>query len=278
MGLFGALLASVAYGAGTIAQAVGVQRAQAARGSWLKKAAAGWLFAVGLGFDGLGYVASFAALRDLPLFLVESTIASSVAVTAVLSVVLLKQTLRRAEVAALGAIVGGLVMLSLSAEPGAAKGVPTWVGLLLLGAVALCGLALVAAKRPVVLAFVSGCGFSVVGLASRLLEIPAHDAWRALEQPMAWALLAGGLVAVVGYGLALDRGSATTVAAVSFSVETILPSVVGLVFLGDHIRPGMTWVAAAGFAVTLLGCLVLASRAEVAVGSDATAGSPATIG
>ena len=70
---------------------------------------------------------------------------------------------------------------------------------------------------------------------------------------------------MVAYGMALDSGSATSVAATTFSVETIVPSAIGLIFLGDSIRPGMGLVAAIDFLATLAGCLTLASRAEVSV-------------
>lgn len=166
MGLFGAFIAAIAYGIATIAQAIGVQRASAVDGGVVRKALAGWAFGLGLMFDGVGCIASFAALRELPLFLVESATASSVAVTAVLALPL--------------------------------------------------------GRSSVGLAFVAGLGFAVVGLASRLLEIPARHVWKVVEDPMAWGLVAGGMVAVVGYAMALDRGSTTAIAAVTFSTETII--------------------------------------------------------
>lgn len=232
MGLFGAFIAAIAYGIATIAQAIGVQRASAVDGGVVRKALAGWAFGLGLMFDGVGYIASFAALRELPLFLVESATASSVAVTAVLAVVILKQKLRRAEIVALIVVVAGLVLLSLSAEPGPPLKVAGWLGWVVLLCAIGCALALPLGRSSVGLAFVAGLGFAVVGLASRLLEIPAHHVWKVVEDPMAWGLVAGGMVAVVGYAMALDRGSATAVAAVTFSTETIIPSAIGLVFLG----------------------------------------------
>ena len=265
MGLIGAFIAAIAYGVATIAQAIGVQRASAATGGVLRKARAGWLFGLGLVFDGLGYLASFAALRELPLFLVESATASSVAVTAVLAVVILKQRLRPREIVALGVVVAGLVMLSQSAESGPALKVPEWVGWALLLACLGFGLLLLVGRTARMLSLVSGLAFAVVGLASRLVEIPQHEVWRMIADPMAWALILGGIIAVVAYGMALDSGSATSVAAITFSVETIVPSAIGLMFLGDSIRPGMGLVAAIGFLATLAGCLTLASRAEVSV-------------
>jgi hypothetical protein len=52
------------------------------------------------------------------------------------------------------------------------------------------------------------------------------------------------------------------VAAVTFAVETIVPSGIGLAWLGDRVRPGGTWLALLAFVVTLVGCMRLAGRAN----------------
>ena len=269
LALAGAFVAAVGYGVGTIAQAVGVARMSQTSGPWQTKAMAGWPFAAGLCCDFIAYVSSFGALRILPLFLVESAIAASVAVTAVLAVVFLRQQLARKEVGALAAVVAGLVALSVSAEPGPAVSVGRWVGWVCLGTVVAVGLAVPVAgavTRPrttgTVLAFAAGVGFAAVGIASRLLVIPPV-LWHLVFDPMAWAIVVGGGLALLAYGVALDAASVTTVAAVSFATQTVIPSGVGLVVLGDHIHQGFIPVAAAGFAATLAGCMVLASHAEV---------------
>src|SRR3954468_7656116 len=141
LGLLGALVAALAYGAGTVLQTIGVRRMTATpQGTTLLvRARAGWPYAVGLGFDAVGFVASVAALRTLPLFLVESAVASSVAVTAVLSVVVLHVRLGTLEVVALLAVAAGLSGLALAAADGVARdpgpGATWW----LLSAAALVG-------------------------------------------------------------------------------------------------------------------------------------------
>ena len=88
-GLLGAFAAAVLYGAATVLQAAGVRhlRTVPASAPLAARLWAGRLYAVGLGLDAAGFLASIAALRTLPLFVVQSAIASSVAVTAVLAVV-----------------------------------------------------------------------------------------------------------------------------------------------------------------------------------------------
>lgn len=270
-GLLGALLAALAYGAGTVLQAVGVRRfADVPDGtSWQSRTWAGRWYAVGLALDGVGFLASVLALRTLPLFVVESAIASSVGVTAVLSAVVLKQRLSRTEVTALMVIGIGLVALASSAREGTALR-PAHLGAVLLVTVALVVLVLLAGWRSerhgvALLSVASGLGFGGVGIAARVLEIPPVW-WHVALDPAFIALVAHGILSVAAYGLALERGKATTVAAVTVVMETVVPAMVGLVWLGDAVRHGPGWVSAAvlAFAATLGGSIALAARSEPA--------------
>lgn len=270
VGLLSALLAALAYGSGTVLQAVGVRAiaALADGASVLRRVRAGWCYALGLVVDGIGFVAAVVALRTLPLFLVESAIASSVAVTAVLSVAFLGIRLQRNESIALGAVVIGLAMLGSSAQDGPAitvgQAAGWWLLVASLGVVGLLLMGLRTATAPtasVVLSAAAGLGFGLLGIAARLLVIP-DPWWRAVTSPMLWSLLVGGGLGIVGYGLALARGRATSVAAVTFAVETVVPASIGLAWLGDTVRAGLWPLAALGFLLTLSGCLALAGRAE----------------
>ncbi|WP_200961791.1 hypothetical protein [Terrabacter sp. Soil811] len=269
-GLLGALLAALAYGAATVLQAVGVRRVSALPpGTSLReRVRAGRPYAVGLALDGVGFLASVAALRTLPLFLVESAVASSVAVTAVLSVVVLGVRLGRAEVVALLVVVAGLTGLALTAEAGPAvrpgPGATWW----LLAAAAVVALLLVVGtvdhdrrRGAVVLSVGAGLGFGGVGVAARLLEVPP-SAWQLATDGVAWALVGHAVLATVAYGLALARGRVTTVAALTFATETVVPALLGVLLLGDRVAPGQGPVAALAFVATLGGCTALAGRAE----------------
>ena len=267
VGLGGAFAAALLYGVGTVLQAVGVRRVAAADGRGLRaRVLAGRLYAVGLLLDALGFLASLAALRTLPLFVVESAVASSVAVTAVLAVAFLGVRLRRGEVLALAAVGAGLVLLAVSATPGAARPLTaTGTALLLAGlvptvAVGVAGLWTSGGHGHVWLAVAAGLGFGGTGIAARVLVWPAHW-WLVAASPVAWALVGYAAVALVAYALALARGAVTTVAALTFTVETVVPAVVGLAWLGDQVRPGWAVPAAAAFVLTLAGCVRLAGHA-----------------
>ena len=269
--LLGAAVAAIAYGTATVLQAIGVQRMAAipdGAALWTRLVA-GRLYAFGLILDVLGFLASVASLRTLPLFLVESAVASSVAVTAVLAVLVLDLRLRHAEITALAVIGVGLVLLAVSAEPGPAHHAGAVAGWVLLGTVALVALMLLiglrdanSARASLILATAAGAGYGLVGIAARALEV-RHPWWRTAADPVLWALLAQGALAVIAYGFALHRGRVTTVAAITMVVETVFPAIVGLVFLGDAVRDHLMLLAVIGFVATLAGSLALANQAEV---------------
>lgn len=269
--LLGAAVAAIAYGTATVLQAIGVQRMAAipdGAALWTRLVA-GRLYAFGLILDVLGFLASVASLRTLPLFLVESAVASSVAVTAVLAVLVLDLRLRHAEITALAVIGVGLVLLAVSAEPGPAHHAGAVAGWVLLGTVALVALMLLiglrdanSARASLILATAAGAGYGLVGIAARALEV-RHPWWRTAADPVLWALLAQGALAVIAYGFALHRGRVTTVAAITMVVETVFPAIAGLVFLGDAVRDHLMLLAVIGFVATLAGSLALANQAEV---------------
>lgn len=281
-GLAGALVAAVCYGAATVLQAVGIRRLALTPvdPGPLSRVWAGRLYAVGLALDAVGFLASLAALRTLPLFVVQSAIASSVAVTVILAVVFLGARLRRAEVVALLVIGVGLLALAASASVG--QGVVlsrqySWlvlagvvpVALLAAAAFLVPGVRAAAPSRtPVVLlSLAAGLGFGGVGVAARVIVVP-HPWWQLLGDPVVWALAGYAVLSLAAYALALARGSVTVVAALTFGVETVVPAAIGLLWLGDRVRPGLAAVAVLGFFATVGGCVALAGRAEVTA-SDA---------
>lgn len=276
VGLVGAAVAAIAYGAASVLQAIGVQRmaAIAAGAPLRRRLAAGRLYATGLLLDLLGFFASVASLRTLPLYLVESVVASSVAVTAVLAVLVFDVRLRHAEIAGLGVTAIGLVLLAVSAQPGPAHHASAAAGWILLGSVGVVALLLLIGLRDanfprasLVLAATAGLGFGLVGISARALAV-RHPWWQSAAEPVLWALLAQAALAAIAYAFALHRGKVTTVAAITTVVETVFPAIVGLVFLGDAVRQHLIPVAVIGFLATLAGSLALAGQAEVSAAEN----------
>jgi drug/metabolite transporter (DMT)-like permease len=99
-----------------------------------------------------------------------------------------------------------------------------------------------------------------------------HRSADLLTNPAAYALLIGGGAAFMLLTSALQRGSVTTATAGIVIGETIGPAAVGVIWLGDRTREGLTWLAALGFAVAVAGALALARFGEAPVtGAEAEA-------
>lgn len=273
IGLLWAAGAALCYGLASVLQAVSAGRTAAATGldpRLLVRLTRQLPYVAGLGLDAVGFGFDVLALRTLPLFFVQSVVAGSVGVTAVTATFVFGTRLRRGEAVALAALMAGLVLLSVAAEPGHATPLSRLGSWLLLGSAGVLAVtaAVVARWRQgsaVALAVFAGAGFAGVGIAARGLPTP-RPLWHVLAEPAAWALIAFGGLAILLFATALQRGTVTVVSAVMFAVETVVPAVVGLACLGDATRPVIgPPVAAAGFLLTLAAAVALVPYAEPGV-------------
>ena len=282
LGLLGALLAALCYGVATVCQSVAATRTTAATG--LDPRLLGRLlrqtpYLAGLILDVVGFAASALALRTLPLFLVQSAVAASVGVTALVAVRVLGVRLGRPERWALAGVGLGLGLLAVSAQAEAATATSSVVGRLLLAGVAVVLAAglwlsrLAGTRAATGVAACAGLAFGGAGIAARVIVVP-EPWWRLALEPTAWALVGYGLLGVLLFVTALQRGSAISTAAVTFAVETVVPAAIGLAVLGDQARPGFGGIAAAGFLATVIGAMFLARYAEPVGGQAVSPVSP----
>jgi len=267
LGLAWALFAALAYGGASVLQGVAAQRTESASGldpRLMVRLAGSVPYVTGVGLDLAAFLASLVALRTQPLFLVQSVVASSIGVTAVISAVM-GARLRGREIASLIVLGAGLVLLSISARPD--QGTPLTLGLrwVLLASVVPLGVAgTVAARRgghwsAPTLAVLAGLAFTVVAVAARSLTVP-HPLWHGLTDPGLWAIVAHGGLGMLLFATALQRGSVTRATALTFAVDTVVPAGIGLALLGDATRPGYATIAAVGFVLTITGALALATH------------------
>lgn len=262
-----ALGAAICFGTASVLQAVAARAAEPGTGSGvdaalLLRALRQWRYLAGLGLDAVGFVLQIVALRHIPIYAVGAALAASLAVTAVVAARLLGVRLRASEWAAVAVVCAGLLMLGLaSGEEGSGKGSLA----LKLGLLGVAGLVLVVGAvsgglpdraRALVLGLAAGTGFGVVEVAVRLIDGPS------LANPALYALLLGGGAAFLLLTSALQRGSVTAATAGLVLGETIGPAAVGVAWLGDRTRDGLTWLAVAGFAVAVAGALALARFGE----------------
>jgi hypothetical protein len=277
-----AVVAALAYGIGSVLQAAAASRAEKRPNldaMLLVRLVGELAYLAGLGLDLVGFVASVVALQTLPLFLVQSAIAGSVGVTAVTASIAFGIVLERYEKVALVGLMVGFALLAVAAEPGEATALSQagrWVLFAGVGAVVLIGL--VGARfddrrASIVLAIGAGLSWAGTGVAARVLQVPS-PLWHLLVDPVAVVLAAYGVIGTLLFATALQRGSVTAAAALVFSVETIIPSAIGLAFLGDQARPGFAGVALVGVVATVGSSIALARRSEPLPRSDSGLSDP----
>jgi len=270
LALFCALVANVTYGFGTILQAIGARRATTTEYLDLRllgRLARQRYYVAGLGLDAIGFVASLVALHTLPLFVVQAAIAGSIWITAVTAVFVFGYHLRATDVIAIVALVAGLALLGLSAHGQDAtqlSHVGGWI--LLAGSFAVIGAGILVGRLPdprggLGLAACAGLGFSGTAIAGRALHVP-DPSWHVVFEPVAIALVIYGACGLLMFASALQRGSVTATSAVTFAVETVVPSIIGLVVLGDSTRPHFQLVAALGFVLAVGASLALSRYSE----------------
>ena len=259
-----ALLAALGSGTGSVLESIGIKRAGAFGGDTddLGKIGRQPIYCLGVAIDIASFVAAAAALHRLPLFLVQSTLAFSVGVTAVISA-FLGIKLSRRSCWSLGTAAAGLVVLGLSAQPSPAHTLPhgwRWIILCTVVPVAVIGYYGSRSNMRMsaaLLAFGAGLGFTAVAVSARTLHLPDQFLqWFA--DPSVWAIIVNGVTATVVFALALQKGLPTTVSAIMFTTDTVLPSVIGLTLLGDGIRSGWSGPAGCAFLLAISGAVALA--------------------
>jgi drug/metabolite transporter (DMT)-like permease len=225
-----------------------------------------WRFVASLGIDIIGFLAQLVALRRLPLFAVQAVIASNLAVTAVFAAWLMQVRLRMAEwLAVTGVIVGvGLLGTSAGAEGAADVDPPFQVALMVaVAVVALAGMAAARLHGPArtpLLGACAGLGYAVLAVSARIL--PGFSVTQLVRSPAAYTLAAAGIVSFMLYATALEGGSVTVATAAVVLVETVPPAIVGVMFLGDTTRHGLTGVAVSGFILAVASAVALARFGE----------------
>ncbi|MEU1310477.1 hypothetical protein ABZ419_16495 [Streptomyces cinnamoneus] len=295
IGLVTAVAASACYGTGSVLQAVGSRRSaqqEAARGasaagttqhggpslSSTAKAAVTWEFMVGTVLDFVGFALGALAARMLPLFLSQTVISANLIVTALLSIKLLGIRLNRKEWMSIGVVCAALVLLATAAghegSGDAARSTHWW---LLAITVVLMGGGWIAvhflgSKAAILAGLLSGLGFGAIGVGVRILDgIDPFDLPTMLADPALYAIFIAGGVGMYLHTVALQIGSVNGATAALVVGETVLPGIIGVVWLGDTSRAGFAWMAVLGFLLAVAGAVAVAWFGE----PDAHSATPA---
>jgi drug/metabolite transporter (DMT)-like permease len=273
IGLLLALGCSVCYGTATVLEAIATRSVDAGSDSGvdaalLLRALRQWRYLAGLGLDGLGFLLQVAALRLVPIYVVAAALAASLAVTAIEAAWMLSARLSAMEWAAVGVVCVSLAMLGLAAGPEGTQRGPAGLGWALLVVVAVLFIAGAAAghlgdrSRALVLGLGAGGGFGVVEVAVRLIDPIDPTKAAFYTNPAVYAVITGGAAGFLLLTSALSRGSVTTAVAGMVVGETVGPALVGVAWLGDRTREGMSWMVVAGFVIAVAGTLALSRFGE----------------
>jgi drug/metabolite transporter (DMT)-like permease len=274
---------AVGYGAASVVQA---RTARDVDG--LGVVAKPW-YVAGLAADLVAWVASVLAMRVLPLFLVQSLLATSLAVTVLLAWPLLGHRPRRRDAVAVAVAVAALTGIAWTAGPEASR--PPTVGLVVAAAVALAvGLVWFGSRLRrgggLEQAVLCGWAFSWLAVCVRAVPVPSvslPDGWLALlsglvVEPLAWGVAAFGLLGTLAFARAVQRGRVGAVTVTMWVVEVLVAGGVGVLALGDRVRPGTAWIAAGCVVSALAACVALGSGAGSALDEAAETGGEEALG
>ncbi len=286
LGLICAFLAALMYGAAAIFQAMAtrsVDTVHALDVRLLFRLLRSPSFDTSLALTLGGFALHLVALRRLPLFLAQSGIAASLAVTAVLAVLVFHDHLTKIEWWAVAGVCAGIALLSLSAgdvgdDPATSSLTITLIAaLVLMIIVALVSHWLQGALATGLLGLMAGVGYAIVGISARIL--PGFSVAELAGAGTAYLLVVAGVLAFLLYSVSLQRGSVTVATAPMIAAQTIVPSIIGLALLGDTIRSGFGPAATLGFVLAGAAAAVLVHSEGVrgyAVHSTAPETEPAS--
>ena len=107
----------------------------------------------------------------------------------------------------------------------------------------------------------AGLAWTGVAVASRGVSAD-HIGPALLTEPLLWAIVVQGVTGTIFFALALQRGSVTAVTAVTFVLEMVVPSVIGLWLFGDGVGRGDGPWAVVGFVLAIGGTVSLTRFAD----------------
>lgn len=257
VGLLCALSAAVCNSVAGLLEAVGQRRAEGSVPLRQPR------YVLGLAVDGVGFVLTVVALRHLPVFAVQAVLAGSIAITAVAGSRLRHVRMSTVDRVATVCCIAGLAVVAAAAGGGRPPPVTAAAGVVLLAALAVLTVAAVPVRRcrgAAPAAVLAGLAFGGVALTVRVVHLQtdvAGDLRTLPLQPAAYAALGFAALGIVAYTWALGRGEVATVTGVLVVTEAVVPGLVGLVLLGDPVRPGWGLPLALGLLVAVGGVVLL---------------------
>lgn len=221
-------------------------------------------YILGIILDLLGWVLFLYAARVLPLFLDLSFVASSLMVTAIIAHLKSPTKNMRTEGLAIVLVMSGIILLGFIAQPSSTHSVNHHfvqvleifpVVLAIIGAIWLRSK--LARPAAAVLAICSGLAFGATGIISRVINI-SHLDLHTIAQPLVVSLIAYGILGMIFLAAAFQKDTINRVNSMLYSSELTIPSLLGIVFLGDRSRHGLWELLIIGFMLVIIGTMTIA--------------------
>ncbi|RMB61967.1 hypothetical protein [Tessaracoccus antarcticus] len=254
--LAAAVVASLFMGVAAILQAVAARRAVGM--SILRHP----LYLAGIALDVAGWGLSVVAMRHLPLLVVQTILASSLAVTVTLGAVVLRLRPGRSVWTAVIVVCLACGVVVAAAETGAPGPTPSgFDAAMAVGLVVVAVGAVVAHRHPrtAPCAVLAGLGYSGAAVAARAVH--GAPIGVLLAEPLVWLIAAFAAVGAVMFARALEtRDEAVNEASAWLWVmEIVVPSLVGVLVLGDTVRPGWAVPTVVAIVAAILATLRLSA-------------------
>jgi hypothetical protein len=266
-----AIAASICYGGATVLEQVGARRQKDIVAinlnnivSLLKQLP----YFLGIILDLLGWIFFLIAVRKLPLFLCLSFVAFSLVISAILDKYLFKTKIPRNEIFAIISVMFGIIMLGVSAKPTSAKNVNHLFILsieLLVIPLGIIGLSVLKSVKNdysgIILAAFSGLTFGITGIISRFIQFNSFSIKYLVQLPIL-VLILYGILGMVFLAAALQRDNINRVNSLLYSAELAIPSILGIIYLGDQVRDELWPIMILGLILVTFGSIAVSMHTE----------------
>jgi len=268
-----AIAASICYGIATVLEQMGARK-QADITNLDMFNLVGLLkqlpYISGIMLDLFGWIFFLIAVRRLPLFLCLSFVAFSLVISSIIDWYIYKVKIPRYEYFAILAVLVGIILLGLSAKPTSSTNVNhLFVLLIELATLPLAIIGFLVLRNikngysAIILGAFSGLTFGATGIISRFIKFDSLS-FKYLFQLPVLAIIIYGILGMFFLAAALQRDNINRVNSLLYSSELAIPSILGIMFLGDRVYDHLWPIMIIGLSLVILGSVIVSLNTEVA--------------